>query len=425
MRRVLLLLLASWPVGCGQSAATRTALYGDLATLKKDIAADIQDGMSEADARDLAQAVARRELKSAKGETTQLRLNQLRTCVEAVRPELEELETERTDNGALAALLLYEAGYGDGEENFEQYRTDQSGAWRTLAARASTHVRWAAERRHFLVDGDERVRHAAIQAAMTARDPGDVEALLEAARLDPAPLNRSAAARAAAMIGGQRVVLFLRDLFDSGTEQEQMTVIDAWGVTPTFESGGERELLRVVETVTGLPSLAAARLILVHHTAGEQDTAPQVAVAALVRALTDGTREERRYALRAVPMNRPPLQDALLRAMDDPDQNVQVMAAARGMTVPSAKEQARARLLKLSEGTSNIALQARSALAAAGDLSVREALLVDLKSTSDHRRKVAAVALLQLGDHSSAALALADDSPTLRTDVACRMINVL
>lgn len=408
-------------LGCGPSVTTRTALYGDLATLKKEIAAAQERHELDRDATlALARAVARREVRSARGEAAARRIAQVRSCVEPVKAELEEQSREPGDTGALATLALLMAGHGDVERYFDEYSQHDAGAWRAVAARSAIRPRHGAARRKMMTDGDERVRLAAFQAALTARDVDDVPELLEAARLDPSPLNRSTAAQAAGALGGERVVLALRDRYDSGGEDDQMVVIDAWAQPAAFASGGERELVRVAETAGGLRSLAAARFL-----ESGNDESKQLARGVFSRAIAEGTREERRMAIRTVSVVDDEIAHRIHEAAKDADPEVLVMALARLVSLPKYREDAVKRLQEISKKKANVGLQAASALAAANDRSVQPKLVEALGAQGAFERRVAAVGLVRLGDFSAAATALGDDSPSVRTSIACHMLTSL
>ena len=76
----------------------------------------------------------------------------------------------------------------------------------------------------------------------------------------------------------------------------------------------------------------------------------------------------------------------------------------------------------LAKKDDELGLQARAALAAAGDAGVQKQLVDLLGSPKAHTRTVAAQGLLALGDYQKAATALADDDPGVRTAVACAVL---
>jgi hypothetical protein len=123
-----------------------------------------------------------------------------------------------------------------------------------------------------------------------------------------------------------------------------------------------------------------------------------------------------------------PLGDAdvlaeLRRAAEGRDRSIAVIALARLIEVGSEREAALGKLRQFASGSDHVALVARVALAAAGDRTVVERLRAGLSSARARERKLAAVSLYWLGDTASAAVALADDDPGVRTHVACSILT--
>src|SRR5437870_4071743 len=109
----MVMLRRSWLIvglvsaGCSMPSYVRTAYYGDLPSLKKEISSAAQSGrISRADVVDLAQAIARRELRSARGDDVIARILAVRSCARAVEPELRERAEAADDAGAGATLVL-------------------------------------------------------------------------------------------------------------------------------------------------------------------------------------------------------------------------------------------------------------------------------------------------------------------------------
>jgi hypothetical protein len=84
--------------------------------------------------------------------------------------------------------------------------------------------------RNLFLDGEQAVRVGALESSFDALDSSDLEALLEAARLDPYPAARSAAISAAGNIGGDSVVHTLSDMFVQATEDQRLTIVGAWAL---------------------------------------------------------------------------------------------------------------------------------------------------------------------------------------------------
>jgi hypothetical protein len=412
------LALCSALAACGASGALKSALHGNLVELKRDVLAEQRAGeLDRGRVEDLAEAVAGREVRSATGQAAVHRIREIRVCAGSLLPVLHERAERADDIGAEATLVLLERGELGRDAQVTRHREASSGAWRAVAARAAVAPRYGALRRSFVRDPDERVRRAALHAAVEAAAPGDLEELLEAARLDPDPLSRSLAARAAGAIGGERAVLALKDLFARADETMRTSIVEAWSEARAYTAGGSRELVRLAEQGSGPPSLAASGALVRR---GGADAA--IGRAKLVRAIREGTLLERRLAIELAP-----LPDAdVLRALDDAKKNddaeVRVLALARLLDVPERRPQARAALTALAGQKSAAGQRARSALAGIGDQAVASKLADDLKARQPEERQQGALGLMRLGDWSRAATALADDDPDVRTAVACQML---
>jgi hypothetical protein len=404
---------------CGSPNVIESAFYGDLASLKKEIAAAQQSGALDdrGSVEALARAVARRELRSSKGRSAVDRVRDLRLCAKSVLPELEEKARALDDAGAEATLVLGELGERDLTELTRKYAQASSGAWRAVAARGASSRRDGALRRRFVVDPDERVRRQALSAALALRDPADLPTLLEAARLDPDLLNRSFAARAAGHIGGGPAVLALKDLFPRATEGDQLAIVEAWSFPESFKAGGDAQLLRIAESDVGLARIAAAQAL-----ARSDGSAAPTGNSVLVRAVKEGALDERRLAIRLVPLSTDGA-TALLDASRDADKHVAMLADARLLHSSSHRAPARERLRALAKESDSVGREARAALAAVQDSSVTTLLRAELSAQEPARRRYAATALMRLGGYSAAAAALADDDPAVRVGVACALLG--
>jgi hypothetical protein len=144
----------------------------------------------------------------------------------------------------------------------------------------------------------------------------------------------------------------------------------------------------------------------------------------LVQAVKDGTEEEQRVAIRLFPLSDARVEKAVAEATRHENLEVRVMALARSLDLPKLERQAAAELGKLAKGTDSVAVQARAALAAAGEASVAPLLVRDLGAPFAARRRVAALGLLRLERYASAATALADDDPRVRRAVACSALRM-
>lgn len=417
-RWLVVALAAAVTVACGTAGVVQTALHGDLAQLKHQIREGQQKGaLDRATTLELATAVAGRELRSSKGPAAVARVDSLRACAGSLEPVLRDRASHRDDVGAQATVMLLELGRLDRADLVARYFKASNGAWRAVAARAATGPRDGRLRRQFMADGDERVRKAALEASLEAKDAQDLDALLEEARLDPDPLLRGLAVRGVGAIGGERAVLALKDLWARGDGTARETIVGAWAMPALYRSGGARELRTVAESGGSLAAIAAAKAL--SRKSGDD---AQLGATLLARAIKEGTNAERRLAIQVAPVTDPDVQKALADATKDEDPDVRVMALARSLGVPGARSSAKTQLEKLAAGRDHVAVQARAALAAVQDTNVSGELSRQLASRSPAERRLAALGLIRLGDYSRAATALADDDPDVRASTACSMI---
>ncbi|HEY0463421.1 MAG TPA: hypothetical protein VGC79_04390, partial [Polyangiaceae bacterium] len=161
--------------GCGPTPPARTALYGNLAELKRDIqSAQQADKLDHAAVVNLAQAVAERELASSTGTSGALRIRSLRSCALSLRAALERRARGNDDIAAESTLILLEMHAAEKTELLRRYARDDSGAWRAVAARAAERPIDGDLRKSFFVDPDERVRRAAFRTALAVHDPREL-----------------------------------------------------------------------------------------------------------------------------------------------------------------------------------------------------------------------------------------------------------
>jgi HEAT repeat protein len=392
-----------------------TAYYGDLSTLKREIGAAQAAGRIDRSAVvELAEAVARREVRSAKGANAVDDIRASRICVGTVETELREWAESSEDAGGEALLVLVESGRVSKEALVRRYAHASSGAFRAVAARGTGTPANADLRRAYFTDPDERVRRAALRAATEARDPADFDLLLDAARLDPDPMNRALAIRAAGGSGGAGAALALKDLWSTADDQGRLAIVEAWALPAVFDQGGGAELVRLAESRSSIASVAAAGALVRVEKAGEREGR-----AVLARAVADGTTDERMLAIELVSVMDPSAVDALDHAAKSADPAVRAVALARLTEVPARRRAALGELEQLAKGNDGAARQARVALAAAGDASAAPLLERDLADAEPAFRTRAAVGLFRLGRPGAMASALADSDPSVRMSVAC------
>jgi HEAT repeat protein len=413
--------------GCATSGAAGAALHGDLENLRREIAsAQASGALDRTEVIALAQAVARRELKSALGDLAVERVRQVRTCVRPLQSDLEELSEGDGAGAAAAMLALVEAGRADNEALLESYLAAPDPNWRAVAARAATGPAESSVRRQLLTDGDLRVRRAALHATLVSPDPSEFPELVEAARLDPDPLVRSLAVQALGQLGGSSAVASLRDLWPRADNATRQAIVSAWAAPHSLQAGGEAQLQWVLEQGSGLPAVVAAS----HLSANPQ------ASAFLVRSITQGPVDEQRLAIQLVRESRGPLMEAIaqqLTAASGASDETRLMAAAR-LVRPLAADSDPARvrlralakdlLIKMAGDRDELsAHQARAALIAASERAVVPTLRKTLGSASSAARAQAAEGLYHFGEYSLAATALGDRVGSVRTNLACAILS--
>jgi len=420
MRLGLLLASAAFAAGisiacAGPRPEVRTALTGTLPELQQEIARAERDGaLSDERLTELARAVAEREIAGARGSEGAEQLAVFRPCLPVLESALDERASRGDEAAAVATLLLFEAGKRQASDLVTRYREADSGAFRALAARATLTPNHAELRRRYFTDPDERVRRAAFDAALRAPLTSQLADLVEAARLDPSPANRSRAARAAGRIGSEPAVLGLMDLFAGGDEQDQLAVLDAWSQAPAFRRGGERELSRALSR-PGLVSVSAATLLL------RSRESRAAALSVLARAIAEGSDDERRTALVAAPLDEPSIKEALDKAAKSPSPELTPLVLSRLAELPGRGPHARASLEKLAQEKNDYGLEASYALARLGSLRAIARVEQELSSQRPSRRLRAAVTLAGLGKKQHLAPRLADEDPWVRATLACQL----
>ncbi|MGK3968718.1 hypothetical protein WMF38_38055 [Sorangium sp. So ce118] len=438
MHRVLLgsilagLLSLAAVAGCARSASVRAAEAGRFDELRRTLDHELRRGALDSDeARAIARAVAEGEIARATPPSGVERLRELRTCA---RP-LEDALTDRAEGSdgmaTAAAMILLETGLTE-PAGVKRYATDaaagrnpaKDAALRALQTRALVTAEDGALRRARMLDGDQEVRASALRAASAAADPNDRGALLEAARLDPYPLARTLAIRAAGALGGREIVLALRDTWVLSDEPGREAIAEAWAAPRAIDAGGRAQLLWAISTQRGAPAIAAARALV---RAGGDGAGEAVAV--LINVLRTSQSRDRIYAILSVPIEDAAARAALLEAQGDADDAVAFAAHARYVDAPprvvAARERAAAVawLMRLASGTSTRAVLARGVLARAGVRAAVPLLERDLRSQEIPVREAAGTGLVELGELPRAALLLADAEPQVRTSVACAILG--
>jgi len=427
--------LAAFPLvvlACAPSDAVRAARHGDTTALQKAIAPQLRAGkLTDADAAAIARAVGEHEIAEAKGDSGVERLRELRPCASQLSSALADRAETHDAVGAEAAMALVEA-QALSDADARKYASDPDDGWRAVGALGLVRAKDAEARRKALVDPSSRVRRAAMRASAEARDPEDVPALFEAARVDPDLLARSSAVRAIARIdpAGSDVAERLRDLWAGGDEALREDVALAYASPHIAASGGAEALRVLLAAGHGAGAVSAAGLVLRRglppSAAVFDDDTRKSAVAVLVHAIEDEPRRERMLALATAPLSEPDLLAAVKKASHaDSDRELQETALERLLDVPAEKEAAKKALLPYASPDSpeRLARAARMALAAAGERSIQAWIEADLKAPSPSAKLLAARALASLGRASRAAPLLADPDATVRLGAVCTLVR--
>jgi HEAT repeat protein len=298
-------------------------------------------------------------------------------------------------------------------------KNDPRPLWRALGARSLVEDDYVAPRRPLFRDLDERVRLSALEAAVDFSSTNDFDAILEAARLDPLPAARSAAARALGRTKSGGAALALRELWTRADPELREAIADGWGAS--FDVGGRESLRWAAENETGRGAIAAAIELARRAPDGSDDEAAAVGV--LTRAIKLGTRVERVFAMTSAPAT-PPILDALRESKSDSDPAVAIAALSRlHRELAGAERKAAAdKLLEIAKTDLAEAARAQSELAELGDERVVPLLDKALASQSGPTRALAARAFVALGRAPRAARALSDRDTDVRTEVACAIL---
>ena len=430
--RLLLPGVALASVHCAGSPALRAAEQGHFEGLRDTLSAEVaQGGLRSGEAMRFAQAVTKGEIARASGEEGVKRIRELEACAREVDGALGARADKRDAIGAAAALVRVEAGLESPDRHARWARTAPDAAeapWRPLGARALVSGDDGPLRRQLIADPDEEVRRNALHAALASGDPEDADAVLEAARVDPYPAARAEAIRAAGVLGGQRVVIALKDLWPRADASVREAIVDAWGTPHTFHGGGRQQLGWVVDTQRGIPAINAAGILIRAGGPGAIEAA-----GALERAIKDGPSADRVRAIEVAPFSLPALREALAKAEADPDEAVAAAAMARRLQAPAdqggapagspAREAIVAKLLPLASGTGAGASIARATLARARVAQVVPILERNGAAKDTATRVEAGKDLAYAGYLGHAAVVAADLEPAVRLAVACAILH--
>lgn len=408
-------LLALALTSCAPSPQRTAIRAGAWDDLRASVLEQSADGRLDiADLRRLSGLISDRALRLAPEGQAVPRIKRLRACASSLTSTLRAIaKGEDAAAGSEAARTLYEAGLYSRSELAARAKGGDP-HWRAALSRSLILPRDGESRREAMVDADERVRVQALRAAMHALDPDDIGVLLEAARLDPNQEAREAAIRAAGTIGGERVVLALRDLYPQVDEADRRAIVEALGMPKSLEAGGQAQLIRVAQIDSGSPAILAGATLV--RLGGEGAAS---GLRALLRSIREGTSIQRARAIRLLPLNESTTE--VLRAVaDDPDTTVRIAALAR---LTESTEDRSAALEKLSSLAEEGDLKAASALVRSGDTRAQSKLVERLGADDPKERATAAKLLIEAGEFQSAAPLLGDSDANVRIEVACGLLS--
>jgi hypothetical protein len=435
-----LLLVAAAQLGCGGSPMMRAARQGDIAGLRGAIAAaEARGRVASGDVADAARAVVAHEILHAPTpEYAAARMRDARACAFEVDGALAARATADDASAGEAALERVETG-AIGDRAARRTAASVDDRWRAAGVWGLTRDEDRDARLRALVDGSPLVRRAALRAIVERDDPADEDALVEAARLDPDPLVRAAAVRAASRLAGTPADIAnrLRDLWTAGDDPLRQQVAVAFASPAVLRNGGREALAHLLAVSSGDDAVTVAGVVL-----GSSLDDPELRAAAmgqLVFALAEGGERARIHAIAVAPLGglakpRPGeasrLLEALRKASKDEDADVRMaalgrLADARAGAPADDRAAAIQALEALAAPDQTPAVRgsrARLLLAEAGDLRVQAWVEADLRSTESATRLGAADALAALGRASRAARLLADDDPSVRTRAACTIL---
>lgn len=381
-------------------ASTEVARHGNLPQLKGALAEE--DTWSQAKLVQVAHAVLARELTGVEAGEEFLRYEQVYPCAKRLEPLLADRAKGKGVGALYAALLLLRIGVSD-------VFVPEIGTLQTPAVRHA-----------MLSDPNEGVRLRAALASAVARESNDVGPLLNSVRLDPSSAVRIIGAHALGKVGSQRAVLGLRDQWDPAPSNLKAAILDAWIEPASLPFGGADQLIHVAETDRGQWAVVAAALL---EERGQ--SRPGLLVTALQRALRSDDKAAQKIALEKLSLDKnSALQDAVQQLSLSPSEDVAALALAQLALVRALTPDEQQSLTAISAASHGFAsVWAQAALAREGVKSSLDRLRKQsMEEPRAALRLLAARELQRLVGPEAVVHALADDSPNVRTAVACDIL---
>lgn len=448
MRRLLAAVAALLLNGCG-SAVITAAESGDMEAFRAKLNERVSAGDIDVDeAKSIARAVVSRQIETAKGPLGVDSVEHVAECADRFDGALASRASHRDEVAAHAMLLRQETGKVE-PMAFSHLVDDKDEHWRAVAARSLSLpsdgdeklARAAKWRQKLMADTSRVVRLAAVRAAAEAKDRADVDAALEAARLDPDPEVRLSAIAAVGAIGTSEAVLGLKDVWPNADHEGKLAIVHAWAAAwrKPFHAGETLEcklpavhpsceawhqLQRVSDMGSGMPALLAS-LELIHDVSPATAKTPEGNAASVVERLIDKAAPRVRIeAIASAPIGWAHLLEAVVEAAKAEETRVQVAALARMLELDKERKDAIDKLQKIAKGRGLAAREAQRVLVKAGDKSILASLQARAKAKSAGERSEVAADFAALGEATRAAALLGDEDAEVRSRAACAILEM-
>lgn len=418
-RRLVLSSLLLLVQACSHRPWLHEAETGGLGNLQRyvDVAAQ-RHQFTPGDVRQLALAIASREVATADDPGAYDRILSLRACANELYWPLHRRSLMDDELAAAASLLLVDTGLHEAVHNEKAQLGATSGAWRAVAVRASTAADFRGSVRRALLDPDHRVRRAAVAAVQDNPLDGDGEPLLATARLDPEVSVRVAAIETLGELGDTRGLQTLRDEWGSMDEAPRLALLEAYHAPGVRRGLGTEWLNRTLQDDEDLPGVVAASLVY-------QFTSSGMARARLLRALQHGTASEKLVVLGVLRANEPASRPWVVELAMTSEPYVRVQALRSSVSAGIDVSPMLRRLKTIAFSSDSDAREALRVLTSLGDPVALAVLKGRLRAPHSLERLETGSIMLQLHQWDQVAQLLVDDHPNVRTTLACRVLAQL
>lgn len=416
----LLVLLAT---ACGgQNGAMQAARQSDTKTLRNELlGARAQGRLNRSLTQEIARAMLEGELERSHNLSGVAFVQSLSPCSRELSGALEDRSQRRDDVGGEALLLLVESGREG--KRARSHEGDEIPSYRAAFARSLTKPEDAERRSHLYADPDQRVRRAALDAALGSASSTELDALKETARVDPDPLCQSKALRLIGTIDDERSLSLLLERYTPAKERERLSVIEGLRQQAQASPVARDELFYIASSAEGIVRLTAAVFLL---RSSIQPPLPAERQEVLTNFVSEfartGTLTEQILALGSLTPDTRETRQLLTAAATSPQKDLRVAALIALLEDEKERTRAQRELLALAAEPSTPGRAARDALARRGDTRVLPFALRDTKDPDPRVRVQAADALLALTRWDHAGTLLADPDHGTRLELACTML---